>query len=261
MNCQTALGRPFAAKLTRVLFAGAITAGAFASSSTSGALISFTFADGAYSNGTATAFDSNGNAGNIGSYMLVDGVTLTSVAASAPAYIESPDDTYNWEGDFTPATTNFPGSLGQLAISNPDIGGTNDSNAFNPQESWTVKFDAPIIFRTLDARRFDEADTMRVTFGMEEFNFADGAFDSSDNKADPFGSSLVIPANTNITFTNSRTYPSFPLTGSNPSGGDNWGLQGFVVETVEIPEPTAILLIFSVIAGLSLTNTMRNSRG
>lgn len=251
MNCQARLVRSrthcFGCEIKRtgmnlaaVVAAAVIFAGDFTASSAHAEIVTFTFGDGPYENGTATAFDTNGAAGNIGSYMLVDGVTLTSVAASAPAFVEGPDDEHNWDG-LTPApsTTNYPGSLGQLGVSNPTIGGTNDSNSFNPQESWTVKFDVPIIFRTLDARRFDSVDTMRVTFGTEIFDFIETDFDSSDNRADPFGTDMVIPADTNITFINSRNYDGLtplpligPGSGNGPPAGDAWGLQGFIVETV-----------------------------
>jgi hypothetical protein len=100
-----------------------------------------------------------------------------------------------------------------------------------------------VIFRVLAANSIGSADTMRVSFGSSVFDFGDADFDSGDDKTDPFGPSLEIPANTPITFTNSATYgtPPVVLSGSNPSSGNSWGLQGFTVEAV--PEPSGIIVI------------------
>jgi hypothetical protein len=220
-----------------------------------GALITFTFTDGSPRvDGTSTAFDTPGPAG---ASMTVSGLTLTSMGALAPQYSPgSGSGPHTWDGtSFIASTTNFPGSLDQLAISNPSLPGTNDSNNFNPQESWTVKFSQPIIFRSIDGRRIDSGDMMRVTFGSFTFDFTDANFDSGDDITDPFGPSLTIPANTEIKFSNSAVYPSLPLTGSDPSAGAAWGLRAFSVETV--PEPSALLIAGLGFIGLGMVRRQK----
>jgi hypothetical protein len=218
------------------------------------AIIDFTFADGPRVNGTATAFDTPGT---LGSTFVVDGVTLTSVTGSGPSYVDQGGNNYTWDGtSYVASTTNF-GSNDYLGISNPSIPGVNDSNFFNPQETWTVSFTHDVIFRLIAAASVGSADTMQITFGSSTFNFADGDFNSSDDKADPFGPTEVIPAGTNITFRNSGTYPSFPLTTTNPAAGNAWGLNGFTVETV--PEPSALFLVIFGSIGIGMTLLRRKT--
>jgi hypothetical protein len=212
--------------------------------------IAFTFANGARVDGTPTAFDTPGPADGT-AFMLESGLKLTSISASAPNYEDTDpaSNTFSWTpGDFVAATTNY-GSLTQLAISNPAIPGNNDSNNVNPQESWTIAFDAPVIIRTIDTRRFDESDTMRVTVGASVFNFGFSDFDVDDVTSDPLGASFVVPANTNITILNSAVYAAFPLTGSNPDGGLSWGLDGLTVELV--PEPSCFAIMCVGIVGVA----------
>jgi hypothetical protein len=213
----------------------------FAGSAYGGPILNFQFEndpspDNDAVDGTAAAFDSGGT---VGYFYPLGGVKLTMVEGLAPTYTNAGSNTYSWDGiSYTASNTNFNN---QVAISNTTIPGTNDSNNFNPQESWTVEFDADVIFRTLDVNGFAGTDTMQVTVGaLSPFNFNAASFDVDGLLLDPFGSSLVIPAGTHIKFLNNRTYASFPITGSNPSGGDAWGLQAFVVEVV--PEPSSMCL-------------------
>jgi hypothetical protein len=128
-----------------------------------------------------------------------------------------------------------------LGVDNPSVtSGNADTQHFNPGESWTVKFNVPIIFREIDAVSIGGSDIMRVAFNSSTFDFGDSDFNSSDNKTDPFGSLALIPANTNITFTNTTSAPFNPYDTSATST-NVWRLVSFTVE--QVPEPSSIGMI------------------
>lgn len=258
MRCRMRFGRRTLPQSTLLLSAVLCTAGVLSADKAQGALITYTFADGT-ANGGPSAFDNSVNA-NGSRYYEADGVRLTSMNASGPAYASAGGSNWTWNGTTYLASgssgfrTNF--ASGRLGMNGP-VSGSVDAENFNPQESWVIAFDHKVILREIAVGSMESGNLMRVTFGTHTFNFAGSDFLPDETLADPFGPSLVIPQNTLITITNSA---SAPLTVSESAFGNlSWGLQGFTVET--IPEPSTGLLAGGLLAVLlGGVRSMRKTR-
>lgn len=239
-------------------------AAAFSASTAMAVPILFPFTDGNGSgSGNAlllqTAFD-NQNADGTKS-ATIDGLVITSVNAAGPRYTDG-TTTWNWNGiDFSSSTStpvavqksNIAGSgtgVG-LSIDNPVIGGGSgagtESTHFNAGESWTIKFDQTVIFNEFELVSFNGAETIRVTVGSSVFDFivADTTpsgsnllINSTSSSSDPLFS-FAIPANTNITISNSNTPPLSQT--KSVEFTSQWRLRSFTVTPV--PEPSHMMLI------------------
>lgn len=203
--------------------------------------VTFAFTDG-------STFDNKVADGTIS--QTLSGITLTSLSATVPTYtIIGAGPTYDWDGTYsTGAMTNISGANG-LAVNSHLLTNNGDASHFNPGESWTIAFDVPVIFRTIDGQSVDNTDAMRVAFGSSTFDFL-GTVEfagSGDILNDPFGPTTIIPANTNITFTN-ISVPPFDPYDSSASSENVWRLDGLTVEMV--PEPSSIVLIGTTLLGM-----------
>lgn len=189
------------------------------------------------------------DAGGSGTQTL-DGLTLSTVSASAPEYAFS-GTTGTWTGGFVPATTNIVGSNG-LGIDNPNVL-NNDSQInqeqqnINPGESWTFSLNLPVMFKQIGFTSLGSGDFAEVVVGALD----SATFTNTSSVTDPFAD-LVIPAGTNITFTNTNQIPTGFQIALSGSANLIWRLTGLTFETVEVPEPSSLFLVGLGSVGLSI---------
>lgn len=200
-----------------------------------------------------------------------DGLSLTTVDVRAPKYVVNPQNSSQlvWDGETyvsrsdTPAVwTNVSGSNG-LGIDNPTITSshfTSESQNIHPDESWTFKFGRDVILQQIEFVSLGSTDRANVTVaGLTSVDYVGGG----DVKNNPFGS-LLIPANTTITFTNSAD--SITMIDGMMSGLSIWRIRSLTVQAVlsgpsngqdssllaAVPEPAAFMFVGSALVGFGI---------
>ena len=157
-----------------------------------------------------------------GSLSMTSGsIILTSVDAGAPDYT-CDSSVCNWDGSsfVNNQMTHINTALGidNLSIPTGTTLNSSESQHMNAGESWTASFNVDVIFRVLDMVSVGDSDFFSVTIDTSPtptvFDFATDDLDASDDRADPFGASFKIPANTNITITNTTAIPTSKTTDS-----------------------------------------------
>lgn len=227
-----------------------------------GTLITFDFvtASGGGGQGDGSPFDGGvgGSNGLPGAAITIGDLTATIVEVKAPEYAEAPLGTWTWNSQFVNSKTNIQGTNG-LAIDNSSIGQTpsqNEGTNFSPGESLTLQLSKPVLFKGIvfgtwnatthpSGAELDQARVEADGIGFVIYNQALGD-PTTITKTDPFGM-MHIPANTNITFTNTNAIlASLPVV-----SGDNvpaWRISSLTFEIV--PEPSSISIICIGLIGI-----------
>ena len=206
-----------------------IALGVFGATRVEGGIVTFDFVNG-------EEFDNDAPAGTT---MMRDAggtedpITITSVDAGAPEYVDDGGGGLMWDGVSYLSTGTDIHTSGGMRIFNPgsfpSSGAGSDGTGFNEGEYWVMKFNRPVVVDLIDFNSLSQGSEIgRLTLDSMtpiDFDYDTLGTGSANTFNDPFGGA-VIPAGTNIKFEG--------------VAGD-WRLIQIQVE--EVPEPSVLALL------------------